>query len=232
MSPAKLDSSARVQASSHHEKDIVEWSAVAIRLLQGVVYSDDNADLWEILCRNVSRLTDYFAKIGLQLITSEADGMAYLRQAEENEQTSEQEALPRLFRRSPLSYDATLLSVLLRDQLRQFEEEDLQNERLVISQAEFLETWQAFFPNEKDAVRLNKSLMATFRKLEELKFVRQFEKDPVSWEVRRIIKARLPLEDLETLRDSLVAAAELNRQAVPLENPNDETRELTDVKTE
>ena len=42
--------------------------------------------------------------------------------------------------------------------------------------------------------------------MEELKFVRQFEKDPPSWEIRRIIKARLPLADLERLRMSLMAA--------------------------
>jgi hypothetical protein len=50
-------------------------------------------------------------------------------------------------------------------------------------------------------------LVAALRKLEELKFVRQFEQEPPSWEVRRIIKARLPLADLERLRLSLVEAA-------------------------
>ncbi len=58
-----------------------------------------------------------------------------------------------------------------------------------------------------DEVRLNRTLISALRKLEELKFVRQFEQEPPSWEVRRIIKARLPLDDLERLRESLVAAA-------------------------
>jgi hypothetical protein len=42
--------------------------------------------------------------------------------------------------------------------------------------------------------------------MEELKFVRPFEKDPPTWEIRRIIKARLPLADLERLRVTLAAA--------------------------
>lgn len=184
-----------------------EWSAAAVRLLQGVVYHDDNVQVWDTLLRSVSPLTDYFGKLGLLLIVDESDGMAYLRQLDEEDVPPEYQHIPRLFRRSPLGYDTTLLCVLLRDALRVFEEEDVQNERCVVSQNDLLALWQAFFPNQNDEVRLNRSLVSALRKLEELKFVRQFEQEPPSWEVRRIIKARLPLDDLERLRESLEAAA-------------------------
>jgi hypothetical protein len=162
------------------------------------------------LLRSVSPLTDYFGKIGLLLVVDEADAMAYLRQPEDEEWASQQESFPRLFRRTALGYDATLLCVLLRDELRQFEEEDVQNERCVISQTELLPVWSAFFPDDADQVRLNRSLGAALRKLEELKFVRLFEKEPPSWEVRRIMKARLPLADLERLRATLEEAVRQN----------------------
>ena len=183
-----------------------DWSPVAVRLLQGVVYHDDNLDLWEQLLENVSPITEYFGKLGLLLVVDEPDAMAYLRQLDEEEIQPDFPAVPRLFRRTPLGYEATLLCVLLRDELRQYEEEDVQNERCVISQSDLLALWEAFFPDQTDSVRLNRSLTAALRKMEELKFVRQFEKEPPSWEVRRIIKARLPLADLERLRLSLVAA--------------------------
>lgn len=186
------------------------WSNAAVRLLQGVVYHDDNLQVWDVLLRSMSPLTDYFAKLGLLLIVDEADGMAYLRQLEEEDLSPEQASIPRLFRRTPLGYDTTLLCVLLRDALQTFEEEDVQNERCVVSQHDLLSLWQAFFPHQSDDVRLNRSLVVALRKLEELKFVRQFEQEPPSWEVRRIIKARLPLADLERLRLSLVAAAHKN----------------------
>lgn len=182
------------------------WSAAAVRLLQGVVYHDDNPQVWDVLLRSVSPLTDYFSKLGLLVVVDEADGMAYLRQLEEEDLPAEYASIPRLFRRTPLGYDSTLLCVLLRDALRQFEEEDVQNERCVISQNDLLQLWQAFFPKQTDEVRLNRSLVSALRKLEELKFVRQFEQEPPSWEVRRIIKARLPLSDLERLRQSLIDA--------------------------
>ena len=183
-----------------------DWSPVAVRLLQGVVYHDDNLDLWEQLLENVSPITEYFGKLGLLLVVDEPDAMAYLRQLDEEEIQPDFPTVPRLFRRTPLGYEATLLCVLLRDELRQYEEEDVQNERCVISQSDLLALWEAFFPDQTDSVRLNRSLTAALRKMEELKFVRQFEKEPPSWEVRRIIKARLPLADLERLRLSLVAA--------------------------
>ena len=79
-----------------------------------------------------------------------------------------------------------------------------------MTQAALLEVWQSLVPTETDDVRANRLLGGQLRKLEELKFVRQFEKDPPSWEVRRILKARLPLQELERLRADL--EAELKRR--------------------
>jgi len=183
-----------------------QWSPVAVRLLQGVVYGDDHADLWDTLLANVSTLSEYFAKIGLSLIVDESDAMAYLRQIDEEDSATDSPVVPRLFRRTPLGYDATLLCVLLRDELRQYEEEDVRNDRCVILQSDLLALWEAFYPDEKDEVKLNRQLSGTLRKLEDLRFVRLFEKDPPSWEIRRILKARVPLADLERLRSSLAVA--------------------------
>ena len=179
---------------------------MAVRLLQGVVYHDDGREMWEQLLENVSPLTEYFGKLGLLLVVNEADAMAYLRQLDEDEIPPDYPSMPRLFRRTPLGYDATLLCVLLRDELRQYEEEDVQNERCVVSQMDLLSLWEAFFPDQTDSVRLNRSLTAALRKMEDLKFIRPFEKDPPTWEIRRIIKARLPLADLERLRVTLASA--------------------------
>lgn len=189
-----------------------QWSPIAIRLMQGVVYQDDNLNHWELLLRFQSPLEEYFAKIGLQLVIDTNDAMAYLRQNDDDESGNDQSSLPRLFRRTPLSYEATLLCVLLREELRQFEENDIQNERCVIAQIELLNAWQSFFPDEPDQLKINRSLTANLRKLEELKFVRSFEKEPATWEVRRILKAKLPIAELERLRQNLLA--EVMKRAV------------------
>lgn len=199
----------------HGDADLAsteDWSPAAVKLLQGVVYHDDHGRIWASILANVSMLSDYFAKIGLRLVVDETDGMAYLRQADDDDLEGGQQPIPRLFRKSPLTFESTLLCVLIRDFLRQFEEEDYRNQRCVVSQQDLLELWKAFFPQINDEVKLNRSLGATLRKLEDLRFVRPFESEMPSWEIRRIIKARLPLSDLEALRVSLVQAIE--KQAV------------------
>ncbi len=205
--PSSTDADHTIRATSHEVlPPPAEWSAAAVRLLQGVIYNDDSSEVWESLLCNTSPLSEYFAKLGLQLIVDETNAMAYLRQPDGDEVPADYDAVPRLFRRSQLGYDTTLLCVLLRDELRVYEEEDVHNERCVVLQSDLLATYRSFFSDEIDDVKLNRNLTAGLRKLEDLKFVRLFEKDPPSWEIRRIIKARLPLSELEQLRASLVAA--------------------------
>ncbi len=180
-----------------------EWSAAAVRLLQGAVYSDDGT--WDLLLRFQTPLKDYFARIGLLLVVDEPEGLAYIRQLTEDEATDDYLNLPRLFRKTRLGYDTTLLCVLLREHLRRFEEEDLDSRRCVVDQRELLESWKSFFPSGEDEVRLQKTLDTAFRKLEGLKFVSRFGDAPGSWEVRRILKARLPVSELEKLKEQLAA---------------------------
>ncbi|MEM7560633.1 MAG: DUF4194 domain-containing protein [Planctomycetota bacterium] len=182
-----------------------DWSFAAVRLLQGAVYSDDAA--WDILLRHQTPLRDYFARIGLLLVVDEPEGLAFIRQLSDDEAVDDYGNLPKLFRRTRLGYDTTLLCVLLRERLRRFEEEDLDNHRCVVDQAELLESWKNFFPGKEDEVRLQKTLDTAFRKLEGLKFVSRFGDTPGCWEIRRILKARLPVDELEKLKEQLAADA-------------------------
>lgn len=179
-----------------------DWSLAAVRLLQGAVYSDDTS--WDLVLRYQSPLKDYFARIGLLLVVDEPEGLSYIRQLNEDEVTDEYSNLPRLFRRTRLSYDTTLLCVLLREHLRRFEEEDLDNQRCIVEQSELLEAWKSFFPSSEDEVRLQKTLETAFRKLEALKFVNRFGSTSGCWEIRRILKARLPVSELEKLKEQLM----------------------------
>jgi hypothetical protein len=182
-----------------------ELGIPAVRLMQGVVYAQDQ-DVWDILLSYESDLTDYFARVGLVVVVDRSEGLAYLRQLGDGERVAGYERLPRLFRRTALGYDATLLCVLLRDEYRRFEDEDLENERCVVEVETLADSWKSFFPAESDDVTLRKRLNTTLKKLEELKFVVRFESDNDEWEIRRILKARLPLDELELLRDRLLKA--------------------------
>lgn len=183
-----------------------EWSIAAVRLLQGVVYADEEK-VWSILLASRGPLENYLARIGLSLVLDESEGYAFVRQWEEDEYPEGHEPLPRLIRKTPLGYTATILAVLLRDEFRRFEDDDLHNERCVIEADQLFEQWKAFFPAQYDEVRQRKELHGALRRLEDLAFVRKFADNPESWEVRRILKARLPAAELETLKAKLTAAA-------------------------
>jgi hypothetical protein len=182
-----------------------ERGIAAVKLLQGVVYSDDE-EAWSILLNNESDVAEYFSEIGLALVIDRGEGIAYLKQFDDDERSEGYERLPRLFRKTPLSYESTLLCVLLRDEYRRFEEEDLDNERCVAETDSVFEMWKSFFPADSDEVVLRKRLTAALNQLEKLKFVRSLPSDVDSWEVRKLLKARIPIEELETLRDRLAKA--------------------------
>ncbi len=183
-----------------------DWSRVAVLLMRGVVYSEDER-AWNVLLSSVSTLESYFARLGLRLVVVESDGMAHLRQLDEHEATTGYDSLPKLFRATRLSYGQTLLCVLLRDELRRFEEEEVRDERCVIDEPTLLHQWESFFPSARDEVKMLRDMQVALKKLEELGFVSQFGGEPPGWEVRRILKARLPASHLEELRDILAIHA-------------------------
>jgi hypothetical protein len=186
--------------------DFREWSIPAVRLLQGVVYSDE-AKTWDILLRSRSSLEGYFARLGLLLIVDEPEGYAFLRQWNDDEWPDGWEPLPKLMRRSSLGYGPTLVAVLLRDELRRFEDEDVHNERCVVEVSDLFEQWKIFFSTQGDEVRQHNALSAALHKLEEIGFVRKFSESPETWEIRRILKARLPVTELDRLKSALASAA-------------------------
>jgi len=193
-------------SSSFPTGDFREWSIPAVRLFQGVVYSDDTK-VWNILLRHKSPLESYFSRLGLLLVVDEPEGYAFLRQLEEDELPEGWESLPKLMRRSSLGYDPTLLAVLLRDELRRFEDEDIHNARCVVEVDNLLGQWKMFFPTERDDVQHRNSLMPAMHKLEELGFVKKFSDSADAWEIRPILKARLPVAELERLKEAMVSAA-------------------------
>ena len=184
-----------------------EWSIPAVRLLQGVVYSDDTL-AWNALLDSQTPLTEYFARIGLVLVVDESDGMAFIRQMADDERDADYQRIPKLLRRTPLGYDQTLLCVLLRDEYRRFEDEDLDNQLCVVETQALLDAWKNFFPIDDDEVKLLKRLSAAMNKLADMKFVRKFQDEPEAWEVRRFLKARVSIDQLEGLKHQLELAVQ------------------------
>jgi len=192
-------------SSSFSPNDFREWSIPAVRLLHGVVYSDETKT-WDILLRSRSSLESYFSRLGLLLVIDEPEGYAFLRQWNEDELPEGWEPLPKLMRRSSLGYGPTLLAILLRDELRRFEDEDVHNERCVLESSALFDLWKVFFSTQDDEVRQRNAMSVALHKLEDIGFVRKFSESPETWEIRRILKARLPIAELERLKEAMASA--------------------------
>lgn len=169
-------------------------SSAIIRLMRGVVYRESDEDIWATLERSGASVRDHFTTIGVDVIVDESEGYAYLRSHPEEEG---EEPLPRLVRRRALTYNVSLLLVLLRKRLLEFEITGGEG-RLVLSTDQIVEMLQLFQAESTNEARLVEQADNTIKKAVELGFLRQLRGQTDQWEVRRIIKAYV---DAQTLSD-------------------------------
>jgi hypothetical protein len=182
--------------------DLLPYAPLVLKLLQGVIYYDDKQ--WEQLISHAVPLRRHFAAIGLQLHLDEAEGYAYLSQPEDEERDIH---LPRLVRRMPLTYDATLLCVLLRESLQQFDARSPDEPRHVLSRVQIQEMIQLFFDEQTDMTRVERRIDSAIRQVENVGFLKQLKNpdDEELYEVRRIIKARVSADALVDIKEQLKA---------------------------
>ncbi|TMS54820.1 DUF4194 domain-containing protein [Mycobacterium sp. DBP42] len=169
-------------------------AAAIIRLMQGVVYRASDEDSWLTLERAGAGVRDHFATIGVDVVVDDAEGYAYLRSRPEEEG---EEALPRLVRRRALTYNVSLLLVLLRKRLVEFETSGGEG-RLVLSTEQIVELLRLFQAESTNDARVVDQAETTIKKAAELGFLRPLRGQRDHWEVRRILKAYV---DAQTLSD-------------------------------
>jgi hypothetical protein len=165
-----------------------------IKMMQGVVYRESDEDTWIMLERFGAGVRDHFATIGVEFVVDDDEGYAYLRSRPTEES---EEALPRLVRRRRLTYPVSLLLVLLRKRLVEFETGGGEG-RLVLTTEQIVEMLRLFQAESTNEARLVDTAETTIKKTAELGFLRQVRDQRDHWEVRRILKAYV---DAETLSD-------------------------------
>ena len=169
-------------------------ASAIIRLMQGVIYRESDEDSWLTLERSGAGVRDHFATIGVEVVVDTDEGYAFLRSRPEFEG---EEALPRLVRRRTLTYSVSLLLVLLRKRLVEFETGGGEG-RLVLSTEQIVEMLRLFQAESTNDAKIVDNVETTIKKAVELGFLRQLRGQGDHWEVRRILKAYV---DAETLSD-------------------------------
>ena len=181
-----------------------------IRLMQGVAYREKNEDVWRILERHSAPVLDHFAEIGIDVVIDDLEGYAYLRVIEPDEG---EDPLPRLVNRRSLTYPQSLLVLLLRKRLAEFEGSGEEG-KLVLDREQLVEMLRVFLPESTNEARVVQKIDQTIEQVVKLGFLkllsggRGARGEARAWEVQRIIKAYV---DAETMSDF---AAKLTEYAV------------------
>jgi len=166
-------------------------STAVIQLMKGVVYRETHEVVWASLSRHTGGLRDHFAVLGVDVVVDEVEGYAYLRTREDDEQ----DPLPRLVHRRSLSYNVSLMLVLLRKRMVEFESTS-SDTRLVLTREQIVELVTLFMPTTTNEARIIDQVDTTIRKVHELGFLRPLRGQPDTWEVRRILKAYVDAQTL------------------------------------
>lgn len=178
-----------------------------INLMQDVVYRETHEDSWETLQSHGAAVRDHFETLGIEVIVDEGEGYAYLRTKEAVEG---EESLPRLVRRRALSYPVSLLLVLLRKRLVEFETSGGEG-RLVLSSEQIVDMVRVFQNDSTNEARVMDQAATTIKKAAELGFLKPLRGQRDQWEVRRILKAYV---DAQTMNDFAAKLREYAGKAV------------------
>lgn len=158
-------------------------SPVLIALFKGVLYQDADAALWQSLLTLQPRVRDYVSVLGLELILDEGEGYAYLRQKPQ----ADDESMPRLVQRRPLSYPVSLLAALLRKKLAEFDATGGET-RLVLTREQIVDLVRVFLPDTTNEARMLDRIDHHLNRLVELGFLRALRGQEHQYEVMRILK--------------------------------------------
>jgi hypothetical protein len=155
------------------------------------------------LLRYQAELTRFLQQLGLTLIVDKEDGYAYLEQA----RLDEEENVTGWVRRTPLGYEESVLLVLLRDMMAEFEVGEAGARELVRKRREIKEYAELFFRENASRVKFIRDLDRLIDRVEELDFLEKVEHhelaDEQRFRIKKIIKARVDNDILENFKQQL-----------------------------
>lgn len=175
------------------ESESLDLSYLVIPLLKGILYRDEQEKLWYSLVKQQLKVQGYVAVLGLELVLDENEGFAWLRQLESDDDS--QAKLPCLVSSFPLSYPLSVLLVVLRKRLLEFNAQS-SDTRLILNFQDIAELMQAYLPTGSNEAKWRDQLSGQIQKACKIGFLKKLKKSQLlkdeeieNYEVRRIIVA-------------------------------------------
>jgi len=188
------------------KQTILPYTPVLIKLLKGPVEYLEKGS-WEQLLQYQTELTRFLQQLGLLLVLEKEDGYAYLEQ----QRLDEEENVAGWVRRIQLGYEESILLVLLRDMMAEFEVGEAGARELVKKRREIKEYAELFFKENPSRVKFIRDLDRLIDRVEELDFLEKVEnaelQDEQKFRIKKIIKAKVDHEILENFKQQLTEHA-------------------------
>lgn len=172
------------------------FSKAVITLLKSIVFKERQVEIWETISEQTNQINDYVKKLGLQLIVDELNEYAYLKQLET-------ESIPRLVPRHQLSYPVSLLLVVLRKQLGEY---DAANGdcRLVVTSKEIMDKMRIYFKDTTNEIKFCQDMERCIARVEEMGFLRKLKDRGDTYEVERIVRSFVTADWLRDFEEQLL----------------------------
>lgn len=198
------------------QSQTLPYTTVFIKLLKGPVdYTDKST--WEKLVQYKAELPIFLDQMGLRLILDEDDGYAYLKQTS---QEDDENAGAWIIRRA-LTYEESIMLILLREMMAEFETSESVSRELIKKRREIKEYAELFFKENASRVKFSKEIDRLIDKSEEYGFLFLVEDHEISdeqrFKIKKIIKAKIDSEELESFSTQL--KQHLSKKQIP--NSND-----------
>ena len=179
--------------------DDLAYSKALVALFKNVVFKETDPEHWEVILVQKYKIEDYVSKIGLTLVVDEMDGYGYLKQRSYGDG---EEEIPRLVPRHALSYPVSLLLVLLRKQLLEFDS-TTGDQRLIVTRQQIAERMRLFLKDTTNEAKMVADIDKHINRIEKMGFLRRLRGSEDHFEVQRILRSFVNAEWLHHFNERL-----------------------------
>lgn len=185
-------------------ENIEDYADVVINLYKGIVSINDGK-IWRSLIENEQGIQHYLERVGLHLHVNYDDGYAYLEQPEKDDDDFETK-VARLTRRVSLSPMQTIVLIVLRQKLLDFESTVHEQDICIITRDEIIEECIPFFQDTVDEKRVYRSLDKAINKIRDYGFLKRLQaRNNNDFIVQKVLKSKLNSQMLGDLKTKLQA---------------------------
>ncbi|ATL45701.1 hypothetical protein COR50_00180 [Chitinophaga caeni] len=193
---------------------ILPYAGIIVKLLKGPLEYLDKSN-WEKLLQFQHELASFLQQLGLILVVDEQDGYAYLKHLVNGEDAAEVTWM----QRRTFTYEESVMLVLLREMLAEFELSEATTRELIKKRIEIKEYAELFFKEQASRIKFLKEIDRLIDKMEEHGFLQLVEHlehpDEQKFRIRKMIKAKVDGDVLDQFQQQL---QERKEQAAAAQN--------------